>query len=82
MPGRKASRDAVSLQEVPRDERGSKANAYDDLEVGDRIKFDLDELDMKTPNAEISRLALVSAPATLRCSFAHDNLFERALEGA
>ena len=72
----------MSLQEVPRDERGSKANAYDDLEVGDRIKFDLDELDMKTPNAEITKLTLVSAPAILRCSFAHDNLFERALEGA
>ena len=82
MPPRKASREPVSLALVPADERGEDENKYDDLEVGDRIKFDFEELGMKCANAEVVALNYVSAPATPRCSFAHDDLFERALEGA
>ena len=65
---------------VPKDQRGPRENVHNDLEVGDRIKFSFPELDMKCNNGEITSLKKVSAPATLRCSFAHDHLFQRALK--
>ena len=53
----------VSPRDVPKDERSKQENKYNDLAVGDRIKFSLQELGMKCPNAEIKSLKLVLVAA-------------------
>ena len=53
----------VSPRDVPKDERSKQENKYNDLAVGDRIKFELEELGMKCPNAEIKNLKLVLVAA-------------------
>ena len=55
----------VSPRDVPRDERSKAVNMYDDLAVGDRIKFELEEMGMTSPNAQITQLrpVLVAAVA-------------------
>ena len=56
----------VSPRDVPKDERSKEENKYNDLAVGDRIKFQLPELGMQCPNAEIKTLkpVLVAAVAS------------------
>ena len=53
----------VSPRDVPKDERSKEENKYNDLAVGDRIKFQLQELGMQCPNAEIKSLKLVLVAA-------------------
>ena len=56
----------VSPRDVPKDERSKKENKYSNLAVGDRIKFQLPELGMQCPNAQITKLkpVLVAAVAS------------------
>jgi hypothetical protein len=58
----------VSPRDVPKDERSSTKNAYNDLAVGDRIKFSLPELEMQCTNAEVVKLTPVSAAVASRAS--------------
>ena len=53
----------VSPRDVPKDERSKEENKYNDLAVGDRIKFQLEELGMQCPNAKIINLTLALAAA-------------------
>ena len=58
----------VSPRNVPSDERSSTKNAYNDLAVGDRIKFSLPELEMQCTNAEVVKLTPVSVAVASRAS--------------
>ena len=58
----------VSPRDVPKDERTKTKNMYCDLAVGDRIKFNLPELDMNCTNAEVVKLTLVSVAVASRAS--------------
>ena len=52
--------DLVSEEDAPLNQRTSTTNVANDLKVSDRIKFSFpDELDMKSTNASISKLAAV-----------------------
>ena len=53
----------VSPRDVSQDERSKQENMYNDLAVGDRIKFELEEMGMISPNAQITKLTPVLVAA-------------------